>query len=268
MDGPPNVNDKYRLDFAGRNSYDQAVRGLRFLMSYPDVFTGVLCVIDPSENGLEIYRHFRQIGVERIDFLWPLDHNWDNPPKSLNGEEKTPFADYLMPIFDDWWTEDNPKVSIRYFENVVSNILGRNGGLDSLGGHAVSIASIDTDGSLEPLDSLKACGDGFTNLDLNIMTHPVDALFERPLFQTAIAGHSGLCQACRRCPLKDVCGGGYLPHRYSSTNGFQNPTVYCRDMWKLITHIIDAVAGTMNNGQTVAKTANHADERIGCSLRA
>jgi len=30
---------------------------------------------------------------------------------------------------------------------------------------------------------------------------------------------------------------GYLPHRYSKQNGFDNPSIYCNDLMKLITHI-------------------------------
>ena len=29
-------------------------------------------------------------------------------------------------------------------------------------------------------------------------------------------------------------GGGYLPHRFSEKNGFDNPSVYCYDLWELI----------------------------------
>jgi uncharacterized protein len=40
----------------------------------------------------------------------------------------------------------------------------------------------------------------------------------------------------------DVCGGGYYPHRYSTANGFSNPSVYCPDLMKLIGHINRVVA--------------------------
>jgi uncharacterized protein len=105
----------------------------------------------------------------------------------------------------------------------------------------VTITSIDSDGSIEPVDSLKACDDGLTQMGLNIMTDPIEAVYDQPIFQTAIAGQDGLCAKCKACPLHDVCGGGYLPHRYSRENGFDNPTVYCRDVWKLTTHIISAL---------------------------
>ncbi len=45
-----------------------------------------------------------------------------------------------------------------------------------------------------------------------------------------------LPEACRICEFRDMCGGGSLPHRYSHVNGFDNPTVYCREMKALFDH--------------------------------
>jgi uncharacterized protein len=241
MDGPPEIHDRNRPNFAGRGSYDAVARGLRLLQKRA-IFTGVLCVMDPNSDGLEIYRHFRDLGVKRIDFLWPLDYNWDTLPPGFEDPAATPFADYLIPIFDEWWREDNREVEVRYFRQLLMNVFGARGGLDSLGGNPVTITSIDSDGSIEPVDSLKACGDGFTDMGVNVRTDPIVAIYDKPLFQAAIAGQAGLCAICRACPLHDVCGGGYLPHRYRRANLFDNPSVYCRDLWKLITHIISVAS--------------------------
>jgi uncharacterized protein len=245
MDGPRHIHDKTRINFAGRGSYDEVARGVTLASRRPKIFGGVLCVMDPTTDGLEVYHHFRELGVEKIDFLWPLDHNWNAPPPSLMTEDATPYADYLIPIFDEWWQEGNGAIKIRYFTQLIKNIFGaRRGGVDALGGNPVSIISIDSDGGIEPVDSLKACGDGFTEMGLNILKDPLEAVYDQPLFQAAISGQDGLCEKCKACPLHDICGGGYLPNRYSNINGFTNPTVYCRDLWKLTTHILGAANDT------------------------
>jgi uncharacterized protein len=83
-------------------------------------------------------------------------------------------------------------IKIRYFSQLIKNLFGARGGLDSLGGNPVTITSIDSDGSIEPVDSLTACGDGLTNMGLNIMTDPIEAVYDQPLFKAAIAGQDGL----------------------------------------------------------------------------
>lgn len=248
LDGPPEVNDRTRIDFAGRGSYDRAVRGLRLLLEIPDedrVFSGVLSVVDPTSDGLAIYQHFRQLGVKRMDFLLPLENNWDAPPTGWRKDGGTPYADYLLPIFEAWWAERDPQVSVRIFDTVLRHLLGERKGVDSLGGNPVTFATIDTDGSLEPLDSFRACADGLTGLGLDIRRDPVAALYDHWLYQAAIAGQGGLCEVCSACPLHDVCGGGYLPHRYRRDNGFDNPSIYCHDLWKLINRILQAAVAEL-----------------------
>lgn len=255
MDGPRELHDKNRFDFARRGSYDRVVRGLHLLQGRPELNPCVLCVIDPEADGLANYKHFRDLGVTEIDFLWPLDYNWDSPPPHLASGKGTPFADYLIPIFDYWWSEERDVVGIRYFKNILTNLAGARGGLDSLGANPVSIVSIDSDGGLEPLDSLKACGDGFTELHLNVMRDDISSMYGAELFQTAIAGQELLSAHCRQCLFQDVCGGGYLPHRYSSESGFRNPSVYCRDLWRLINHLLEASAAAIHQAERQPQVA-------------
>lgn len=244
MDGIREVHDKYRVDHKGRGSFDRVVKGLQTLIPHSDVFTGTLTVIDPTVAGLDVYRGLRDIGVLRMDFLWPLDYNWNNLPDRFEDPAHTPYADYLIPIFDAWWQEDNPKVSIRHFENMVAGVMAYKSHLDAIGGQPIGIVSIDTDGGIEPVDSLRACGDGFTELGLNILTDPVELVYTKDLFQMAIRGRDNLCEACQMCPVTDICGAGYLPHRYRSGEGFSRPSVYCKDLWKLTSHIASTVADT------------------------
>jgi uncharacterized protein len=39
-----------------------------------------------------------------------------------------------------------------------------------------------------------------------------------------------------------VCGAGLYPHRYRPGTGFANPSVYCRDLFRLIKHVQHAVS--------------------------
>ncbi|WP_426701726.1 radical SAM protein [Rhodanobacter sp. Col0626] len=242
MDGTRESHDKHRVDHKGRGSYDRVVRSLSLLTKEEDIFTGTLTVMDPEVSGLEVYQSLRAIGIEAMDFLWPLDYNWDNLPPGFSDPGVTRFADYLIPIFDAWWEEDNPNIQIRHFQNMIAGLLAYRSRLDAIGAPPVSIVSIDTDGGIEPVDSLRACGDGFTEMNLNILRDPIEMIYTKDLFKTTIRGKDNLCEACRICPVKDACGAGYLPHRYKSGKGFEQPSVYCKDLWKLISHISEKMA--------------------------
>ncbi|SEJ00533.1 uncharacterized protein SAMN04488058_10376 [Deinococcus reticulitermitis] len=236
LDGTPEAHDQTRVDHAGRGTYRATERGLRLLLEHParaQLFGGVLCVMDPQQSGLAIYRHFRALGIDRMDFLWPLAHNWDDPPARPGA-----FARYLIPVFDAWWDENDPRVLVRFFFDVLKLLLGGRHHIDALGGDPVNIAVIEVDGSLEPLDALRACGHGLTLTGLNVAHDPVAALGTVPLYQAAVQGQAGLhAGTCGQCDLREVCGGGYLPNRYSRARGFDNPNVYCMDLQTVILHV-------------------------------
>lgn len=58
-------------------------------------------------------------------------------------------------------------------------------------------------------------------------------------------GLSGLCPTCRQCGFVTACGGRYLPHRYAEGRGFDNPSVYCADLMRIIGHIASTVSSEL-----------------------
>jgi uncharacterized protein len=44
-------------------------------------------------------------------------------------------------------------------------------------------------------------------------------------------------EGCRRCPEVDTCAGGHLSHRYSRERLFDNPSVWCEDLLRLLGHL-------------------------------
>jgi uncharacterized protein len=103
---------------------------------------------------------------------------------------------------------------------------------------------VESDGSIEPLDALKVCEDRLTRTGLNVLQHGFDDLAGgRSLLHQLVNEGLQLPTACRACPEKDVCGGGYYPHRYSRERGFDNPSVWCADILKLIGHLRAHIPG-------------------------
>jgi uncharacterized protein len=43
----------------------------------------------------------------------------------------------------------------------------------------------------------------------------------------------------------NACGGGYLPHRFSSKNGYDNPSVYCDDLYAMFEHVQSVVESSV-----------------------
>ena len=236
IDGPAIIHDQVRVDHAGRGSHHRVVKGLLQLHE-ANLAARVLCVVNPACSGLEAYRHFRSLGIKQMDFLLP-DASHDSKPILYGGYGPAPVADYLIPVFDAWMAEDDPAVSIRIFEDLIKGVLGGSPITDCIGNPLAAYLVIDTDGAIQLNDALKVCDEGVSESGLNVFEHGFDDVhLGSPLFRQVVLDGVPLSRTCQACPERDVCAGGYLPHRYSRSNGFNNASIWCRDLLKLIGHI-------------------------------
>jgi uncharacterized protein len=82
LDGPPEVHDRHRVSHAGLGTYEQTRHGLDLLVNAAEqhgLRLGALCVADAGVDGSAVFEHFVELGLRRLDFLWP-DYNHDAPP--------------------------------------------------------------------------------------------------------------------------------------------------------------------------------------------
>jgi uncharacterized protein len=236
IDGPAAVHDAVRVDHAGRGSHRAVVAGLR-LLQQAGLDPSVICVIDPGRSGLAVYRHFRRLGIERMNFLLP-DVSHDSKALFYGGRGATPVADYLLPVFDAWYEEDDPDVEVRIFRGLIRMLLGGEGETDAFGNLKTGYLVVETDGSIETLDAMRVCAHGLNRSGLTVLEHGFDDLQAGlPIVYQAVHTGFPLCATCQVCPERDICGGGYVPHRYARANRFDNPSVWCADILKLLAHI-------------------------------
>jgi uncharacterized protein len=236
LDGPPEIHDLSRVDHAGRGSYSQVIEGLRRLQENR-VFSSVLTVINPGQSGLEIYRHIRSLGVKNMNFLLP-DVTHDSRRLFYPEFGATPISDYLIPIFDAWFDEDDPNVMIRLFDAILTGLMGSSANFEGIGNHCENYLVIDTDGNIQANDALKVCDDGISESGLNVARHGFEDLhLGLPLVNRLVHEGLSLSAQCQACTERDVCGGGLVTTRYAKANGFDNPSVWCADMLELIRHI-------------------------------
>ena len=88
---------------------------------------------------------------------------------------------------------------------------------------------------------MKSVYPGANSTDLNVDHNSLNEVLNHQGVIIRQSGISGLCDTCINCEIVSICGGGYYPHRYSSKNGFNNPSVYCDALYSLINHIKDKI---------------------------
>ncbi|MFG1704816.1 FxsB family cyclophane-forming radical SAM/SPASM peptide maturase [Nonomuraea sp. M3C6] len=236
LDGGPGENDRNRRFADGRGSYQAVVRGLTWLTGerFRHLFSGLLCTVDLINDPIETYEALSAFDPPTMDFLLP-HATWDTPPPGLR-RPATPYADWLIPIFDRWYESGSESV-IRIFQEIVSLLLGGGSASESVGLTPSTVVVIETDGTIEQTDSLKAVRQGAPTTGLNIVDHSFDEALRHPGMVARQLGWAALSDTCKACRFGRVCGGGLYTHRYRSGEGFKNPSVYCNDLYRLIDHI-------------------------------
>jgi uncharacterized protein len=241
LDGTGNAHDRHRRFASGRGSYAAVSAGLDRLIQAPyrHLFSGLLCTIDLRNDPVSTYEALAAFEPPRIDFLLPHGTWAAPPPGRLPEVPDSPYADWLIAVFDHWYPA--PRTRVRLFEEIVHLILGGDSSAEMVGLSPSRIVVIETDGSIEQVDTLKAAYDGAPLTGLHVCRDSFDAALMLPGIAARQLGAMGLSAECRACRIHQVCGGGLYSHRYRPGTGFANPSVYCPDLLRLIGHIHQTV---------------------------
>ncbi|MEV4558656.1 FxsB family cyclophane-forming radical SAM/SPASM peptide maturase [Kitasatospora sp. NPDC049285] len=244
LDGDRLANDRHRRFADGRSSHGKVLAALELLRrpAYRHLYAGLLCTIDVENDPVAVYEALLAEQPPRIDFLLP-HATWDQPPKRPDGAGPTPYADWLLAVYRRWEEQGRP-VPVRIFDSVHRTLRGRSSLTESLGLDPADLVVVETDGSLEQADSLKTAYDGAPATGFDVFAHSLDEVARHPGMLQRQSGLAGLAEECRGCPVVRSCGGGLYAHRYRSGRGFDNPSVFCGDLMKLITTIRDRVGAS------------------------
>jgi uncharacterized protein len=234
LDGPRHVHDRHRLNHRQHSTFDDTVDALRrLIIAGPQVFSGVIAVIDHSVSPRELFEFFSSMELPRLDLLLPDATHTVPPPGRLNNESC--YRRWLEEAFVLWFNEF-PGLPIRWFDAVLGSRLGIPSSTDVMGLGAVSLVVIETNGSYTDHDVFKIVDRNGPELGISVF----DAGFGEVAKHPKILEHGyrltleGLSSECKTCPVVEACGGGCVMHRAHPERGLNAPTVYCSEMFGLI----------------------------------
>lgn len=236
LDGPLSINDESRVDHHGRGSYKRVRAGIHQLQA-GGVPWALLSVVNFSHKSLEVHRHLLDdLGATSVDYLIP-DHTHDTIDAVRSQYGETPLADWLIPVFDDWWARDSIRVRIRTFDAMIGAILQNQSRAGHFGNPPLGYLVIEADGSIEGVDVLKICGPGLAETGLTVWSDKSVVSALPPFHLESVFEGVPLPTGCRGCREAATCGGGWLPHRFSRGRNFDNPSAWCADLFKLFDHV-------------------------------
>ena len=254
LDGPEYVNDRYRVNHSGAGSYRKVMENLERFATDPatrDLFGGVLCVAQPEIEPRSFIDWARNLPSTRLDVLWPIEFNYDNPPwknhTSIEEYARNPtYGAWFAELFDLWWQLDDPSFHIRQFYDLVALHCGGWKHTDQIVNNESNIFAVNTDGRIEYPDYLRGSSDGGTDTGLNIIDTSLKAVEEDPGFQFLFDLGSHCPSECSDCAVRDLCGGGFLSGRLEQDAVFPGGrSVLCFDHYFFLKRVRDRVIPAM-----------------------
>lgn len=230
VDGTPAIHDTHRRTFSGKGTYEAVRSGIRILKEHGVRVSG-LAVYDAAMRPRDVYDTMTMdLGLNRFDVLIPIaDH--DNPPVHS-------ISSFYRGLYDIWINEGlENDVVVRLPRAHLIGVLGGKTRLESIGYGAQETTTVLTDGSIEALDVLRFAGNEHTKASMDIFKNRLDEVKDMPEWQSVLKASLSLPAECLGCVYHDACGGGYLPHRYSKSHGYGNPSVYCAELKSIFSHI-------------------------------
>lgn len=254
LDGPAHIHDVHRRTFQGTGTHAAVERAARMLVSR-DICVSALAVCNPAYSPAQYVEFFAECGIANYDIMIP-DATVDEKPPSI--------ASFYNALFDLWLeaNRNRPAVNIRIIADMIAALLGNNSPTEGVGYKPIELCTVMTDGSVEAHDVLRIAGDGFTNTRFNIFDHAIDEVRNEPRWKAARNASIDLCDTCRQCKFMNACGGGYLPHRFSKKNGYDNPSVYCGDLYSMFENMQSVLESHLYVVKEGGERVQVADARI------
>ena len=246
LDGPKEMNDRYRVDHRGRGTYDGTVAGMHRLMEARKDGRlshgfGLICVADHEHDARTVMMHFvKDLGLKDLHFTFPLMTHDGNGP-----EKMAPYAKYMCDIFDTWVELNDPRIRIRFIDKLMGLLLG---GSQRLASYQETLAmntafTIASSGEVVAADDDRVATYAFGNGVIASGGFSVSDFFGIDPMRRYFDAIAVRSETCKACCWGNVCDGGEAlggnTQRFSSKNGFDNPSIYCGGLSALLVKMTD-----------------------------
>ncbi|MHA1547348.1 MAG: anaerobic sulfatase maturase [Alphaproteobacteria bacterium] len=231
IDGPRKLHDRYRVDRAGRPTFDTVMRGLDLLQAH-QVEHNALTVVhrDNALKPREIYSFLRGKGIEFLQFIPiverssdgeqlsgvpQLDDDGDDPSVTSWSVRPRAYGKFLCDIFDIWVKRDVGQIFVQHFDVQLGLWMGRPSALCWFSEECGQGLAMEHNGDLYACDHYV-----YPEYRLgNIMETPLTEMAwsqEQQAFGRDKA--AGLPGQCRACEFRFACNGGCPKHRFARTS--------------------------------------------------
>lgn len=227
LDGLKEIHDRYRLDAAGKGTYQRVISAIRLLEKH-QVEYNILTVVTAAtaRNGQKIYNYFKKnhFGYQQyIECLDPIGEEPGQHEYSLTPEK---YGEFLKSMFDAWYLDmrSGTYVYNRYFENLMMIMAGQQPESCNMRGVCGKQWVFEADGSVYPCD--------FYALDQwrlgNIQENSFEEMDEKRDGLGFIQWSMRQQEDCQKCRWLGLCRNGCRRNREPVTAEHTNRNYFCK----------------------------------------
>ncbi|WP_424942017.1 anaerobic sulfatase maturase [Aliiroseovarius crassostreae] len=261
VDGPKKIHDHYRVDRAGRPTFDAVMRGLEVLQRHK-VDHNALCTVHRANGGKgkEVYKFLKGLGFNHIQFIPIVERVGAgglagapqvdrDPGNSVSKWSVSPrvYGKFLCEVFDQWFRNDLGRVFVQFFDTQVGVWMGQASSLCVFAETCGNALALEHDGSLYSCDHYV-----YPEYRLGRITDtPMrDMIWSDRQAQFGRDKTDALTEQCRACDYRFACHGGCPKHRFAtSKSGDPGHNYFCESYTMFFRH---AGARLRGLGQIVA----------------
>ncbi len=248
IDGPKKIHNRYRIDRAGRPTFDAVMRGLEILQRC-DVEHNVLTTVHRANSGKgkEIYRFLKGFGIDFIQFIPIAERSAGenlarapqvdmDPGNSITPWSVAPraYGKFLCDVFDTWFKSDIGKIFVQFFDVQLGLWMGQQSGLCVFAETCGSGLAIEHDGSLYSCDHYV-----YPEFNLgNIAKTPLrEMLWTDRQQEFGRNKQTSLTDQCQTCQYRFACNGGCPKQRFAiSGTGEAGHNYFCESYRMFFRH--------------------------------
>ena len=227
LDGLKEIHDRYRLDAAGKGTYQRVISAIRLLEKH-QVEYNILTVVTAAtaRNGQKIYNYFKKnhFGYQQyIECLDPIGEEPGQHEYSLTPEK---YGEFLKSMFDAWYLDmrSGTYVYNRYFENLMMIMAGQQPESCNMRGVCGKQWVFEADGSVYPCDFYALDQWRLGNIQENSFEEMDEKRDELGFIQWSMRQQ----EDCQKCRWFGLCRNGCRRNREPVTAEHTNRNYFCK----------------------------------------
>jgi uncharacterized protein len=237
LDGPAPMHNAYRVDKAGRGTFDQVIEAAR-LMQQAQVDFNILCTVHAAnaDHPQQVYHFFRdELGVQFIQFIPIVERATTETLPAANqgwgtgGKKRRPlyqqagslttlrtvsaekWGRFLITIFDEWVKRDVGKVYVQLFDAALASWVGMPPAVCIFAETCGDALALEHNGDLYACDHFVEPAYFLGNIHQQHMLEMVSSPQQRSFGANK---RDSLPRYCRECEVKFACQGECPRNRF------------------------------------------------------